>query len=84
MLISRYAQLQDPTQHARFLVVGDIDYIMSDIMNLSYSIKRSAFYHSWNKLIAQTRSHIEAQPMTIEEQAVKELDLTHACSMPTR
>lgn len=74
MLISRYAQLQDPTQHARFLVVGDIDYIMSDIMNLSHSIKRSAFYHSWNKLIVQTRSHIEAQPMTIEEQAVKELE----------
>lgn len=67
-------KLEDPTQKAGFLIVGDAEDLVFALFDHFKTVAPSEFVVRWNELIQQTRRSLEAEPTTMEARAVMELE----------
>lgn len=74
MMQNETLKLEDPTKKAGFLIVGDAQELLYDIMAKVENQKTSAFVKRWNDLILETRRSLEAEPQSLEAKAVMELE----------
>lgn len=73
-MVSKDLQLQDPTQHAKYVIVGDANDVLSDIVRYSQLPMPSNFHNRWQRLIEHTYKSIESNIDTLEELAVMKLE----------
>lgn len=74
MMQNESLRLEDPTMKAGYVIVGDAQSLLYDILAHMESRPESDFLKRWNKLLAKTALLLEAEPESLEAKAVMELE----------
>lgn len=74
VMCSDELKLQDPTQHAQYLLVGNPTQVLYDLSDALAENEPGEFYHRWDELIAHGDDLQMVEPECLEAKAVQTLE----------